>query len=250
MMKHAIVRPPSSTFSKCISSHPLHHELNLSLALEQHRQYCKSLEDFGLDLIELSADELHPDSCFVEDVAIIHGERAVIGRMAKESRRGEDFTIQEILRDYKHLNRVQSPGTIEGGDVIHFDSLLISGITQRTNQEGLSQTSKWLGVKIDTIKDNSVVHLKSHMTALDRNTIVVTKRFFQHPIIRGFRKIIIPEDEEYAANTLTIDDTTLMSSSHPKSAKMVHDAGFEVLKLNMSEFEKCEGAITCLSIIF
>jgi dimethylargininase len=237
-------------FNKCISSHPLHHRLNLSLALEQHRIYCNTLIELGLDLIELPADEAHPDSCFVEDTAIVHGERAVITRMARESRRGEDVAVEDVLRDYKHLSRIQFPATIEGGDVIHLDSSLISGITERTNHEGISQAAKWLEAEILAIEDPSIVHLKSHMTALDNDTFVVTSRYEDHPVLRKYTRIVLPEHEAYAVNTLTIGGITLMSMGHPESARFVQDAGFDVIKLNMTEFEKCEGAITCLSILF
>jgi dimethylargininase len=249
-MKHAIVKPPPITFSKCISSHPQHSTMNLSLALQQHQKYCNTLAELGFDLIELPADEVHPDSCFVEDTAIIHGERAVIARMARESRRGEELSVQEILRDYKHLSRIQAPATIEGGDVIHLDSSLISGITERTNREGTVQASKWLGVEIDVIEDPSIIHLKSHVTALDNDTLVVTSRYAHHPLLQKYRRLVLPENEEYAANTLTIDNITLMSLAHPESARILQNAGFEVIKLDMTEFEKCEGAITCLSILF
>jgi dimethylargininase len=250
MMKHAIVRPPPVTFSRCISSHPLHHELNLSLALSQHQEYCNTLIELGLDLIELPVDEMHPDSSFVEDIAIVHKERAVITRMAKESRRGEDLLVQDVLQDYKHLRRIEPPGTIEGGDVIHLDASLISGITERTNPDGVFQASSWLVAKFEVIEDLSIIHLKSHVTALDNDTFVVTERYADHPLLREYRRLIIPRHEEYAANTLTINGTTLMSSQHVESVRVVQDAGFDVITLDMSEFEKCEGAITCLSILF
>lgn len=250
MMKHAIVRRPPMSFKRCISSHPLHSELNISLAREQHHEYCRVLVDLGLDLIELPADEAHPDSCFVEDTAIVFRERAIITRMAEIPRRGEDQPIENALKKYKHVRRIEAPGTIEGGDMIHFDASMISGITQRTNNEGIRQASKWLAAKIETIEDSSVIHLKSHVTALDCKTLVVTPRFAEHPVLRNYEKLIIPKEEEYAANTLTINGMTLMSSKHLNSARIVRDAGYDVLKLDMSEFEKCDGAITCLSILF
>ncbi len=249
-MKYAIVRPPPPTFKKCISSHPLHSQLNLTLAQRQHQEYCRILSELGLDLIELPVDVEHPDSCFVEDTAIIFREDAVMTRMAKESRHGEEASIEKILRKYKHLSRIKAPGTIEGGDVIHLPDSLISGITERTNHEGVSQAYEFLKAQIEVIEDSSIVHLKSYVTFIDDDTIVVTKRFANHPVLEKFKKLIIPVEEEYAANTLTINDHVLMSSRHPKSIQMVEQAGFEVIQVDMSEFEKCEGAITCLSLIF
>jgi len=249
-MKHAIVRPPPSSFKKCISSHPLHGELNLKLAQRQHQEYCRILSELGLDLIELPVDEAHPDSCFVEDTAVIFKARAVITRMAKESRRGEDAQIEEILQKYKHLSRIKTPGIIEGGDVIHLTDSLISGITERTNHEGVSQAVEWLKARIDVIEDPSIIHLKSHVTAIDVDTVVVTQRFAEHPVLGKYNRLVIPVEEEYAANTLTINGNVLMSSRHTQSVQMVKQAGFDVICVDMSEFEKCEGAITCLSLVF
>ena len=250
MKKHAIVRPPSKSFSGCISSHPDHHLLDINLAKEQHSKYCEILSSLGIELIHLSPDEEHPDSCFVEDTAIVYGNRAIITRMAKESRREEVDSISEVLSQYKSAKRVKEPGTIEGGDVIHLTDSLISGITERTNKEGTKQTSEWLGVRIGLIEDPQIIHLKSHVTYLGRNTIVTTKRFEEHPLLTNFEKILVPNTEAYAANTLAIDDVVLMSSRHKVTLKLVKESGFDIVSLDMSEFEKCEGALTCLSIIF
>jgi dimethylargininase len=249
-MKHAIVRPPPSSFKRCISSHPLHHKLDLTLALKQHQEYCNILSNLGLELIELPINHHHPDSCFVEDTAVIFRDRAIITRMAKESRRGEYAEVEEALRKYKHLKHIEAPATIEGGDVIHLSNSLISGVTERTNNEGIKQASEWLRIDIEVMEDTSIVHLKSYVTLLDRVTVAVTERFAGHPLLRDYHRLIIPKDEEYAANTLAVNDVVLMSSQHPKSIKLARNEGFEVIPVNVSEFEKCEGALTCLSILF
>ena len=204
----------------------------------------------GLEIIRLPVDEAHPDSCFVEDTVVIHRDKAVITRMAKESRRGEEEQVEEILREYKRLRRIQDPATIEGGDVIHLEKYLISGITERTNHEGVFQASDLLRTRIEVIEDPSIVHLKSHVTFLGAGTFVVTQRFADHPLLRKYRRLVVPADEAYAANTLAIDNVILMSEKHPKSIQLLKEAGFDIVPVEMSEFEKCEGALTCLSIIF
>lgn len=250
IMKHAIVRPPSKSFRKCISSHPLHHKLDLNLALEQHEKYCDTLSELGLDVIGLPPEDDYPDSCFVEDTAILHGSKAAIARPAKASRQGEETSIEEVLKDYKAIRRIEAPGTIEGGDVIHIDESLISGLTQRTNKVGIKQTSSWLGAKIDVIEDSSIVHLKSYVTFVGNDTIVTTRHFVEHPVLSDYSKIIIPEHEAYAANTLSCNGSVLASARHVDSIQLLKDAGFDVIPHDVSEFEKCEGALTCLSIIF
>jgi len=250
MMKQAIVRPPSSAFARCISAHPEHHALDLSLAQEQHAEYCQTLSNLGVKLIRLPPDEKHPDSCFVEDTVVVHGKRGFMTRFAEESRRGEEFAVAEVLKDYLELGFARKPATIEGGDIIHLPGRLITGITRRTNSKGVKQMSRWLGIKSDTIEEESIIHLKSHVTYLDRNTIVVTEDFESHPTLQDFDRIVVPREEAYAANTLTIGNAVLMSKRHQKVQTLVREAGFEVMPLDMSEFEKCEGALTCLSVMF
>lgn len=249
-MKQAIVRPPSSAFRRCISDHPEHHTLDLSLAQEQHAEYCRTLSSLGLKLIRLPPDEKHPDSCFVEDTVVVHGNRGFITRFAENSRRGEELAVAEVLKDYLELGFARKPATIEGGDIIHLPDRLISGITQRTNVKGVKRMSRWLVIKSEVIEDPSIIHLKSHVTYLNRNTIIVTEDFKNHSTLQDFDKIMVPREEGYAANTLTIGNAVLMSRKHQGSQLLVAEAGFEVIPLDMSEFEKCEGALTCLSIIF
>lgn len=249
MYHRAIVRPPSRSFRKCISSHPRRNELDLKLALEQHENYCTTLSELGLEVIKLPPDDDFPDSCFVEDTIVLHGNRAVIARPAIKSRRGEEISIENVMREYKQTKRVQSPGTIEGGDVIHLDDKLISGLTQRTNLEGVTQTGNWLKIPIETIRDLNIVHLKSYVTYLGDDTIVTTKRFVNHPILADYTKIVIPDPEAYAANTLSYNGSVLIPKGHIESIQLLKDAGFDVLPHDVSEFEKCEGALTCLSIL-
>ncbi|MFX0106674.1 MAG: dimethylarginine dimethylaminohydrolase family protein [Candidatus Hodarchaeota archaeon] len=249
-MKRAIVRPPSNAFRKCISSHPEQHTLDLHLAQEQHAEYCSTLANLGLKLVRIPPDEKYPDSCFVEDTVVVHENRGFITRFVEESRRGEEFAVAEVLKDYLDLGFARRPATIEGGDIIHLPDRMICGITQRTNIKGVKQMMRWLGTNYETIEDPSIIHLKSYVTYLGQNTIIVTERFVDHPTLQDFEKILIPREEGYATNTLAINSSVLMSRKHQKAQKLVKEVGFEVISLDMSEFEKCEGALTCLSVLF
>ncbi|MFX0183942.1 MAG: dimethylarginine dimethylaminohydrolase family protein [Candidatus Hodarchaeota archaeon] len=248
-IKHALVRKPGTTFLNCISSHPQRHALDLSVARVQHSNYCKALEELGIELIQLHSID-YADSCFVEDTAIIYNDKALISRMGAESRRGEEKTVQQVLQEYMMIQKVVYPATIEGGDVIHLPNRLISGVTKRTNAEGVSQMSSKLGIKVDTIIDPTIVHLKSYVTFLGKNTLVTTKTYANHPVLSKFEKIVVPKEEMYAANTLAIGTTVLMADGYPIIQSMVRELGFDVISLEMSEFQKCEGALTCLSILF
>ncbi|MHA2431648.1 MAG: dimethylarginine dimethylaminohydrolase family protein [Candidatus Thorarchaeota archaeon] len=250
MLGHALVRPPPRTFSRCISSHPEHHKLNLRLARRQHAAYCNVLSELGIEVIVLPEDEAHPDSCFVEDTAVVRGSRAFITRMAKESRRGEEKEILKTLKQYKSAKSATQPATIEGGDIVHLPDRLISGVTKRTNREGVNQMTAWLNVASDLVEDQSIIHLKSHVTNIGKDVILATGAFADHPVLRDFVKVVVPFEERYAANALAIGETVLMSEGHPQTQEMVSELGFDVKSLRMSEFEKCEGALTCLSILF
>jgi len=147
------------------------------------------------------------------------------------------------------VKRATAPATVEGGDVVHFSDRLLSGVTQRTNEHGISQMEEWLDVRVDIVRDPSIVHLKSYVTYLGKDFVISTRRYSLHPALKGYSVLVVPEDEGYAADTLAIGDTVLMAKGRPRSQALVEDAGFEVVSLDVSEIEKCEGALTCLSLI-
>lgn len=250
MPERALVREPGESYPSCISSHPLHYTVNVVRARAQHARYCETLSDLGLEVIHVPRDNVLPDSCFVEDNAVVQNGKALICRMAKESRRGEETGVEAALSEYMPVRRAVPPATVEGGDVIHLPDRLISGITQRTNMDGIAQMREWLGVPVDTIADPDIVHLKSYVTHLGKSMMIATRKYASHPALEGFDVLIVPEGEEYAADTLAIGETVLMPAGRPRAHEMVREAGFDVISLNVSEFEKCEGAITCLSIVF
>ncbi|PWI47738.1 hypothetical protein CEE45_10170 [Candidatus Heimdallarchaeota archaeon B3_Heim] len=249
-IKHALVREPSDTFSSCISSHPLHSSVSRMQAKVQHQNYCEVLSDFGLEVMKLPPDNSFPDGCFVEDTAIIHKNRALISRMGAISRRGEEQAVLEYLSESLKVKVTEAPGTIEGGDVLHLPSFLISGVSQRTNKVGVRQLSDWLQIEVKTVIDNSIIHLKSHVTYLDSGTVIVNENVSNHPVLESLTKIVTVSRENYAANTLTINNTVLLPTGFPDTYQQLTNNGFEVITLNVSEFQKCEGALTCLSLLF
>jgi len=248
--KYALVRTPGDRYRSCLSTHPLHSTVSLELAREQHARYCETLSELGLEVIQVPRDDLHPDSCFVEDNAVVHGGRALICRMAKETRRGEQPGVAARLEEFMPVRWAEEPATIEGGDVVHLEDRVICGITERTNPDGVAQMGEWLGVPVSTIFDPGIMHLKSYVTYLGRGIAIATEKYSRHPALEGLHIIIPPDGEEYAADTLTIGDAVLMAEGHTEAHELVRDAGFEVIPMDVSEIEKCDGALTCLSIIF
>jgi len=250
MLRRALVREPGERYAGCISSHPLRHTVNLRLARKQHANYCRTLTELGMEVIRLPRDDVHPDSCFVEDNAVIHHCRALICRMAKDSRRGEEDAVEAFLKECFPIKRATQPATVEGGDVLHLPDRLISGVTERTNMEGIAQMRAWLDIQVDTVVDPKIVHLKSYVTYLGKKMMIATKAYADHPALKQFTILLVPGEEAYAANTLAIRETVLMPKGCHQAHAMVREAGFDVIPLDVSEFEKCEGALTCLSLIF
>ncbi len=248
--KYGIVRKPSNSFTRCISSNPQKYTINIENALEQHSKYCEILKEFGIELLYLPIDNNYPDSCFVEDHAVIHNNKAFITRMGAESRRGEENELEAVLKEFKLVERAESPATLEGGDVIHTPSHLISGITQRTNQEGAAQMGDWLDVKVDTCIDPNIVHLKSYVTYLGNNQLLCTVNYAKHSVFEEFEKIFVSPAENYAANCLIIGNSIIMPSGFPKTKDQLESHGYEVIDIKINEFKLCEGALTCLSLLF
>ncbi|MBK5112156.1 MAG: hypothetical protein KGD59_07715 [Candidatus Heimdallarchaeota archaeon] len=248
--KYAIVREPGMTYDSCLSDHPLKKYINIGQARSQHKIYCETLQELGLRIISLDREDKLPDACFVEDTVVIHKSRAFITRIGAESRRGEENEIIKVLKDRFNVGAASAPATIDGGDVIHLEESLICGLSQRTNIDGAHQMQTFLDVHVETIPIPDFMHLKSHVTYLGKNTIAVSEKFSNIPQLKQFTKVIIPRSEAYAANTLTINGVTIMPSKYPNAIEIVQDAGFKVKAIDVSEFTKCDGALTCLSILF
>jgi dimethylargininase len=246
----ALVREPGDTYTGCISTHPQHHTVDLIKARAQHARYCKVLSELGLEVIRVPRDDQHADACFVEDNAVVYGGKGFICRMAKESRRGEQPGVAAVLEEYVRIKWAGAPATIEGGDVVHLGDRLICGVTERTNLEGVVQMRDWLGIRVDTIADPEIMHLKSYVTSLGAGRVIATRKYATHLALEGLEVLVIPEGEEYAADTLTVGNTVLMPARNPRSHEMVREAGYEVIPMDVSEIEKCDGALTCLSILF
>jgi len=248
--KFAIVREPGISYDSCLSDHPLKKYINIGQARNQHRIYCQTLEELGLEIISLPREDKLPDACFVEDTVVVFKSRAFITRIGAESRRGEENEVIKVLKDRFNVGAASDPATIDGGDVIHLEDTLICGLSQRTNIDGAHQMQTFLDIHVETIPIPEFMHLKSHVTYLGKNTVAVAEKFANIPQLKQFAKVIIPRSESYAANTLTIHGVTIMPSKYPKSAEIVQEAGFEVKTIDVSEFTKCDGALTCLSILF
>ncbi len=251
--RYALVRSVPATHEKCLTSHTLETPIDLSLARRQHGSYCKTLEALGLELIRLEPDDRFPDCCFVEDPAVVAGDTAIITRMGVPSRVGEEAALREALRPFTQIREIQSPGTLEGGDVIRIGEKLYVGLTKRTNRSGLEQIDAIVsefGFEVIPVEVRRGLHLKSSCTYIGDDSLVLAPGGIDQGIFSEYNTIQIPPGEAQAADCLRIGGFVLVLEGYPTTKKLIEAEGFETQALEMSEFEKCEGALTCLSIVF
>ena len=206
-----------------------------------------------MKLVWIHNDNTLPDSCFVEDTAVILGEKAIICNMKVKSRVKEVIAVAETLEKTKKLCYIKPPATIDGGDVLRIERKILVGLSARTNSQATKQLDKFLEnteFNVAPVKVQDVLHLKSACTYLGENYVITSKGHFNMRHLRDYNKIIVPKGEEYAADCLAVNGTVLMAKGYPKTRRLIEKEGFSVKELDMSEFRKGEGALTCLSILY
>lgn len=250
MYSKAIVRKPGENFADGITTSTLGSP-NFKKALKQHTAYCDALRQCGVEVIVLEADLNYPDGCFVEDTAIVTEEMAVITKPGNSARLGEPESIAEILVKYKKLEYLFDKGRLDGGDVMRVGKHFYIGRSNRTNEEGASQLGEILkkyGYSSSEIPLKNSLHLKSGVTHLGENRFVAIPEF--QPFFEVKNTIKIVEEESYAANCLNVNDHLLIAKGFPKTAMTLENLGFKIIPLDMSEFRKMDGSLTCLSLLF
>lgn len=250
MKKRAIVRAPGKSHRNCISSHPQRATVDITLARKQHSDYVTSLKELGLDVIELPPEDEMPDACFVEDTAVIVGRSALMTRPKYVSRQREVESIASLLETYLHVEYTDEPATLEGGDVIHLPDCLISGVSERTNLEGVMAMQHRFNMPVHQVEDPSIVHLKSYVTYLGNGRFIGTEKYREHTAFAEREYLVVPQNESYAANTLEVNGTLLIPQGYPLTEVMLKEQGLDTIAMETSEFAKCEGALTCLSLLF
>lgn len=251
--QHAIVRLPGKSMVKGLTTSKLGIP-NYEKALEQHQEYTFALKSCGLELTVLEADEHLPDSCFVEDVALCTPNCAIITQPGADSRKSEISSIKPVLATfYQNIESITPPGTLEAGDVMMVGDHYYIGLSNRTNYEGARQLISILenyGFTGSVVELNKVLHLKTGLAYLENNKLVLCGEFVNKPIFDSFQKIIIPEEESYAANCIWINGTVIIPKGFSKSSKLISRAGYPVIELDVSEFQKLDGGLSCLSLRF
>lgn len=250
---HALVRPPGRSFAQALSTQSPRPRMDVALAQAQHAAYVDALRACGLEVTVLPPDEVFPDACFVQDLAVLYEDLAVICRPGAPSRQGEEAAIAEALRPHKRIVRIQPPGTLEGGDVLQVGRHLYVGLSSRTNRAGAAQLREFLeplGATVTPIPVQGNLHLLSDCTYLGRGMLLAAGAAASRPEFLGLDVIFVPPEEAYAANCLAIGDQVILPEGYPRVRQALEERGFQVLTVPVSEFRKADGGVTCLSLLW
>ena len=223
-------------------------------ALEQHNCYVKALETCGLQVKILESDSRFPDSTFIEDVALCTSECAIISNPGAKARNGEKTGMMKVLQEFfRVIGKISFPGTLEAGDVMMVGRHFYVGVSERTNYHGARQLIGILekhGMSGSVVPLNKVLHLKTGISYLEMNNLLVCGEFIDRQEFENFNKIEVPEYESYAANSLWINGTVLVPVGFPETLSKVRKSGYKTLEVDVSEFRKLDGGLSCLSLRF
>jgi len=247
---YAIVRPVPDSYDRCVRTGK--EKIHVALAKAQHGQYCEVLQRLGLKLIWVEGDNSLPDSCFVEDTAVILGEKAVVCNMKVKSRAKEVAEVARVLEKTKDIYYIKPPAMIDGGDVLKIEDRIFVGLTGRTNTHAVHQLKEIVvedGLEVVPVKVRNMLHLKSVCTYLGQNHVILAEGCFDTDILKGYSRVVVPRGEEYAADCLAVNGAVLVAKGYSKTRKLIEREGFAVKELDVSEFRKGNGALTCLSIL-
>lgn len=249
----AVTRHISPRFCECEITHIERTPIDLDVARTQHHEYVQALKGLGCEVVELPAEPALPDSVFVEDTAFILPEVAVITRPGADSRKTETESILHALAPLTRLVRLQAPATLDGGDVLVLGKSIFVGRSTRSNQEAVDQLNELLreyGYSVSGVPLHDCLHLKSAVTRVDDDTLLINKNWVLARHFQDFHLIEVDRDEPFAANCLPVGDKILFPTAFPKTRARLEEAGYKVVTVDVSELAKAEGALTCCSLIF
>ncbi len=256
MFKNAIVRLPASTFASGLTTVNLGAP-HFDQVLEQHSRYCQALAACGLAVVTLDADPRYPDSTFVEDTAVLTPRGAILARPGAASREGEvDVIRPALLNFFPAPPAIEAPGTLDGGDICEAEEHFFIGLSHRTNEEGARQLAAYLATLgytssiVDVRTMTSILHLKSGISYIGDNTLIVMEEMAGNGQFSACHRIAVCAEESYAANCVRVNDRVLVAAGYPRLSAELRARGFDPLVLDMSEFQKMDGGLSCLSLRF
>ena len=256
MFRNAIVRVPGSNFADGLTTVALGVP-QFEMVLEQHTRYCEALRECGLAVTTLPADLRYPDSTFVEDTAVLTERGAILTRPGAVSRAGEVEAIREaVARFFPAALTIDAPGTLDGGDICEAGEHFFIGVSHRTNEEGARQLAgllRKLGYTsslIDVRAMTTILHLKSGISHIGENTMVVMEELAARAEFQRFQRVVVSQQESYAANCVQVNERVLVADGFPQMHEQLEARGFKPFVLAMREFRKMDGGLSCLSLRF
>jgi dimethylargininase len=248
----AITREVSSALAACELTHLARVPIDVTVARAQHRVYEQTLAAAGYRIEHLDADAAMPDSVFVEDMAIVFDEVAILTNPGAESRRCEAPAIAAALAAYRPLQRIEPPATVDGGDVLVAGRRVYVGLSTRTNEDGVRQIRRILvpfGYTVSAVEVRGCLHLKSAVTALADDVLLVNRDWIEPGVFAGCTIVDVAPEEPSAANALRLADRVIAAQAFPRTADRIAALGLDVALVDASELAKAEGAVTCCSLI-
>jgi dimethylargininase len=253
MFSKAIVKKPCKALVAGITTAQLG-KPDYENALQQHAQYVLALKACGLEVTELESDESFPDSTFVEDVALMTPHCAIITNPGAKSRTEETHAMVDVVaKFYDKVEHITKPGTIEAGDIMMVGSHYYIGLSERTNAQGAKQMISILekyGMSGSVVTMSEVLHLKTGLGYLEDGNLLACGEFLTKPEFAKYTLIEVPQEEAYAANSVWINDTVLTPKGFAKTKALIENAGYKVIEVDVSEFQKIDGGLSCLSLRF
>lgn len=249
----AITREVSPNIGRCQLTHLTREAIDVHVARAQHGQYQDCLAALGCEIHSLPAEPELPDSVFVEDTAVVLDELAVITRPGADSRKPETQSIAKALRPYRRLFHIESPGIIDGGDVLRIGKRLFVGLSRRSNQAGIDQMRAWLnpfGYTVEGVQVNGCLHLKSAVTQVAKDTLLINRTWVDAGAFGSMNLIDVDPSEPFGGNALLVGETVVYPSAYPGTRRRLEDHGISVRAVDVSELGKAEGGVTCCSLIF
>jgi len=253
MFTKAIVRKPGKSVVDGITTAGLG-AVDYDKLRSQHSKYIEALKACGLELIILDEMEDYPDSVFMEDVALLTSKCAIITRPGAKSRLGEELGLRKVLQNYyQNIERIENPGTLEAGDMMMVGDHFYIGLSERTNQTGADQLITILekyGFSGSVVHLEDILHLKTGISYIENNTVVIAQPYKTEEAFSSYKKLWVDDDESYAANCVWINGHVLLPDGNPKIKASIINEGYRVIELEMSEFQKLDGGLSCLSLRF
>jgi len=253
MFTQTIVKKPGKSYLQGLTTSNLG-KPDYNRLLIQHDSYIEALSKCGVDVEVHPADEKFPDSTFVEDTAVVTKDFAIMTNPGAPSRAEETIAMEPIIKKYfTTIDHIEAPGTLDGGDVLQIDNHFYIGLSSRTNEQGAKQFSDIVqkyGYQATIITLKELFHLKTGISYLGEQTIVVTGELINHPNFAPYKKIIVPETETYAANCIRVNDYVIIPEGYPQTKQAIEEAGYQTIAIETSEFQKHDGGLSCLSLRF